>query len=1409
MVSGITWPDGDPFLQRQNEPSIAASTRNPLHLLAGANDYRTVDLPVVDNSKEHKDAWLGVFKSFNGGQTWTSTLLPGCPYATKACDGPPLSGQYQAASDPVVRAGTNGMFYYSGIAFQRDQSAGVVFVARYIDNNNRENGDPIEYLNTSIVSSGSAQNFLDKPWIAVDIPRAGALTCTVHDKSFPGGNVYLSYASFPTSDESHAAIQFSRSRDCGATWSQPIQIVDNAAGNQGPAFAIDQTSGTIYLAWRQYAASAGALMVAKSTNGGASFGPPVKVANLVAFDQETTENSFRTSSYPTLTTDVGGRVYLAWSDRAGPSDVGGCGDGACARIVVSSSADGLAWTAPQLADPSPDAGHQWMPALTFSGGVLSLLYYDSRDDHKAGFLVCPKEKTCVTPFDYVEQLDPTNEDPTSAVFNPRILDQSTLLRRHTIDVRVTQSLPGALLSFSYPSVKVTQYLVGSSPNQTPLNQDPLDLLKIDQLRYDPPNLPMFSSGTVPFLGDYIDVTPIPAFVPVITGTRLVWRYNSNPTTGSVVQAAWTDNRDVIPPPDQNWKLYTPPEPQSPSKFAGGVTTPACSDQYTGTRNQNIYTSRIASGVVGGSLGNSKQLSPSIERGFVVFVENTAKVAKTYRLAIPSSQQPPGGYASFVSRITQATPVTTIVVDIPPLSSVARTVFVTSSNSRASLAVTVTEIAGLLGLPVDGPGTKATVQLNPDLTNPDLTNPDLTNQSQSAASVLSTEIYTPDLTNVGQKAPDLTNPDLTNPDLTNPDLTNYDLTNPDLTNNVLPKPDLTNPDLTNPDLTNPAIKSPDLTNGSINDTFYEITNNGNTAAAFDVKLVLKQEIPAGIVLQLLLYRVYTVPAERNCSVFNRPQNQLIANILDPKFTISPDLTNPDLTNGSVSNATLALAPGEKARIVVRTVSPSKAITFNPLTALNVVAVAQSVDTDIKANPLVPPVPAIASTGLTVVPAPLPNGNSNGRYVATLQTARSGGGPVTWSVTAGSLPPGLVLDPTTGVVTGTPTGQGTFSFTATATSLANPQNKDSAVFTIVIGTLPPPLDAIPPTLVSLSFPTSVDVTQAPQTINLIINATDNLSGVRLACYEFQGPSGQVLPGCAFSNGAPLNVTLNGTLGVPQYVSSGTWTLLRVDVYDAAGNVSQYSTADLAAKGITTTLSIVSKPSSITLTNFSFVPSAVDVTSGPKSIAFTLGITAPSGVSVVAVEAFGPRGQFSDMLGTQISGTALNGVWQANLPVPQSAQGGIWQIYVGIVDQVGNVRFLAPADLLSQGFANSFSVTSNATLPVLTGVTLPPVVDTTGGPKIVGGTVSASDPSGFALIYLVWVSPSLAQYSYAFVLPSPTDALLGTWPFQFTLPQNSEAGTWKLYYAELVDTQSRLSILGPADLAAMGITGNFIVK
>ena len=190
MVSGLRLPAGDPYLQRQNEPSIAASTRNPLYLLGGSNDYRTVDVPGLPDGAETGDAWLGLFKSTDGGQRWTSGLLPGYPQDTspagqasplRAKPGVPGSG-YQAGADAVVRAGTNGLIYYSGLVFDRAENGkSGVFLARFIDNNNQAAGDPMAYLGTTMVAQSNGAKFLDKPWMAVDIPRNNAAYCTVTD----------------------------------------------------------------------------------------------------------------------------------------------------------------------------------------------------------------------------------------------------------------------------------------------------------------------------------------------------------------------------------------------------------------------------------------------------------------------------------------------------------------------------------------------------------------------------------------------------------------------------------------------------------------------------------------------------------------------------------------------------------------------------------------------------------------------------------------------------------------------------------------------------------------------------------------------------------------------------------------------------------------------------------------------------------------------------------------------------------------------------------------------------------------------------------------------------------------------------------------------------------------------------
>ncbi len=69
--------------------------------------------------------------------------------------------------------------------------------------------------------------------------------------------------------------------------------------------------------------------------------------------------------------------------------------------------------------------------------------------------------------------------------------------------------------------------------------------------------------------------------------------------------------------------------------------------------------------------------------------------------------------------------------------------------------------------------------------------------------------------------------------------------------------------------------------------------------------------------------------------------------------------------------------------------------------------------------------------SVIPAILPAGTVDLAY-SQMFPASGGLSPYTWSVTSGTLPAGISLNSTTGVLSGTPTGSGgSFSFTLNVT------------------------------------------------------------------------------------------------------------------------------------------------------------------------------------------------------------------------------------------------------------------------------------------------------------------------------------------------------------------------------------------
>ena len=85
-------------------------------------------------------------------------------------------------------------------------------------------------------------------------------------------------------------------------------------------------------------------------------------------------------------------------------------------------------------------------------------------------------------------------------------------------------------------------------------------------------------------------------------------------------------------------------------------------------------------------------------------------------------------------------------------------------------------------------------------------------------------------------------------------------------------------------------------------------------------------------------------------------------------------------------------------------------------------------------------------ITTLPVKLDNGTVGTAYSQTVSVAPPAAGAFTYSVTSGALPVGLSLDPATGVISGTPSATGSYSFRVTAALDGCSGSRD---YTVVIG------------------------------------------------------------------------------------------------------------------------------------------------------------------------------------------------------------------------------------------------------------------------------------------------------------------------------------------------------------------------
>jgi hypothetical protein len=199
---------------------------------------------------------------------------------------------------------------------------------------------------------------LDKEWIVCDNGTA----------SPHRGSCYVTYSDFRT-----FRLEFQASRDGGLTWSGQVAAPDNAGrssivGRWAPApQPVVQPDGDLIVPYYDEDRVA----AIRSADGGRSFSPSVTVAST----EFRPTPGLRAPPLPSAEVDAAGTVYVAWPDCGRP----------CTRntIVVSTSTDGIAWSAPTrlaLGRRDVDFVIPGLGADPTRAGRLALVYYRATAD---------------------------------------------------------------------------------------------------------------------------------------------------------------------------------------------------------------------------------------------------------------------------------------------------------------------------------------------------------------------------------------------------------------------------------------------------------------------------------------------------------------------------------------------------------------------------------------------------------------------------------------------------------------------------------------------------------------------------------------------------------------------------------------------------------------------------------------------------------------------------------------------------------------------------------------------------------------------------------------------------------------------------------------------------------------------
>jgi hypothetical protein len=405
-----------PFPQnKQNEPAVgvALDATHPSTMVAGANEE--IDNAACAGSDCSFTAGIGdngIYFSFDAGRSWTQPTYTGWSARTGTAKVGPIGTVpwfYEAGlvsdGDPALAFGpkpgkhgfswSNGSrLYYASLTSNFPGASTfnafeAIAVSRTDNVKDAADGEKHAWLPPVIASKQLQPNtFSDKEAVWADNAASSHFF----------GNVYVCWTSFGTvhpDGSQDSPIVLARSTDGGATWSDPVHLVDAlATATTGPTACTVRTdsTGKVYAFWHQINLPAVSKQVmAISTDGGATFGSPADVADVIQVGKDdpvhtangdprfTFDGIAGARTWSGLSVDIangapsGGdatnELVMAWSDaKSGLNHE---------KALLQSSTDlGAHWTTPVAVQQSGDRPD--FPAVAISpDGKNVYLTYDA------------------------------------------------------------------------------------------------------------------------------------------------------------------------------------------------------------------------------------------------------------------------------------------------------------------------------------------------------------------------------------------------------------------------------------------------------------------------------------------------------------------------------------------------------------------------------------------------------------------------------------------------------------------------------------------------------------------------------------------------------------------------------------------------------------------------------------------------------------------------------------------------------------------------------------------------------------------------------------------------------------------------------------------------------------------------